>query len=918
MTKKKRRNSFIIEVGAGISGIAILIFLLRSMLIFGETTLMHDGFYWTYPISQFFEESVLNGEFPFWNPYTHGGEPFYPLLAQVRLYEPISLVLIYVMKFVTSDLVMMYVWNHFIKMILMAIGVYIVYRPWTKHLFIRLSLIPILLFSSFMLAPFHQEGIINQFMWVPYITYFLLRIVYYRDYRWYSWLLLSGFIGLNWQSYFFTGTWIFFLFFALGVVFFHRDCLKDLVKSKGLIPKFTVSTIIVLVMMAPNIVLMLEKERFIFPARMMKLVDSRNGAPHAAYLQYEGKPENLVEGINMSYNAITKTGSFATMWDFIQIIAPDGNKHIPWSGRKSWGNSSEAFMYLGLLPWAIAILGMVVGKHALKKVWLFVLIGFGLLMLGPPGGIHMLLYYAYPPMRFVRHTSPLVLFFTFSLIFFFVLGLNHIFLTWRGYVFSEDAKGCVPNRSLARKRNYPSDVGGSHDRSVIEEYSGDNLVITHKAPFWENRDYRNAIAFLLFCFCVPITVYWYTEPAFLSTLYLIVLTLVVVVLAGIFYKCQKTKWQYLSLIVSHISLVLFLTENRMEFICHVLLAFIIPVGIFFFIKTRQYFSKSTKAYSIVILLCIFVFSLTGDLIYTFCKSETLYHSQKHPGLVFEVNTTPSDLIFPEKRLLTPPTIYGNTSQGMRYTSLLVRQHSVFSPMIDEATIIDKFEDALVNKRWNSIYLFREYFELINSEISPSTLESIFAVGKPVFQFKKGVVLVDKENSYDFLNKMGPIKSLQLLENYVLVDSQMYNQNLDKSSVTIRDVEDIEEESGVVSEGGKEDFSYTIEQYGNNSISLKTTTNKTGILYWADGYDKWWRAYVNGSETPVYRANGNFKAIPLPKEENEIRFVYNPLLFKIALSIYYVAFISFVIGGVAMYFLSERSQILQSQNVIAIC
>lgn len=918
MTKQKRGNSVMIEVGVGILGIAILIYILRSMLIFGETTLMHDGFYWTYPISQYFEESVLNGAFPFWNPYTHGGEPFYPLLAQVRLYEPLSLILIYVMKFVTNDLVIMYVWNHTIKMILMAIGVYIVFRPLTKHLFIRLSLIPILLFSSFMLAPFHQEGIINQFMWIPYITYFLLRIIYYKDYRWHCWLLLSGLIGLNWQSYFFTGTWIFFLFFALGFIFFRRDFLKDLGKVNGLIPKTIISSIIVLVMMAPNIVLMLEKDRFIFPARMMKLVDNQDGTPHAAYLQYEGKPENLVEGINMSYNAITKTGSFATIWDFIQVIAPDGNRHIPWSGRRSWGNSSEAFMYLGLLPWAIAILGMVAGKHALKKVWLFVLLGFGLLMLGPPGGVHMLLYYVYPPMRFVRHTSPLVLFFTFSSLYFFVLGLNHIFLTWGGCIFSEDAKGYIPDRSLGRKKNYPSDASSSLGLPVIEKRSGDKLESTPKESFWAHRDYRNTIAFVLFLLCVPTTIFWLAEPAFISTNYLIWLTLFVVVLASILYKCQKSKWQYLSLILSHICVVLVLTENRKEFICHALLAFLIPIGIFCYIKNTQYFSKSTKAYSIVILFCIFVFSLTGDLIYTFCKSETLYHSQKHPGLVFDVNTTPNDLHFPETRVITPPTIYGNTSQGMRYTSLLVRQHSVFSPMLDEATIVDKFEDALVNKRWNSIYLFREYFELINSGITPSALELVFAVENPIFQFKNGVVLVDEGKTYNFLNKMGPIKSLQLLDNYVLVDSKINRQRLDNSRVMVKDVEEIGDESGVVSAAEKGEFSYTIEQYRYNSMYLKTRTNKTGILYWADGYDKWWRAYVNGNEIPVYRANGNFKAIPLPKEENEVRFVYNPLLFKIALSLYYGAFISFIIAGVTMYLLPDRSHAFHSQNEIAFC
>ena len=120
----------------------------------------------------------------------------------------------------------------------------------------------------------------------------------------------------------------------------------------------------------------------------------------------------------MSYNLIAFTGTFSSIWDFIQIIAPDGNKHIRWPGREGWGRPSEAYIYIGLLPWAIALLGLIAGRHDLKRVWLLILVCFALIMLGPPGGLHRLLYYIYPPMWFVRHTHTFVLFFTFALLYF--------------------------------------------------------------------------------------------------------------------------------------------------------------------------------------------------------------------------------------------------------------------------------------------------------------------------------------------------------------------------------------------------------------------------------------------------------------------------------------------------------------------
>ncbi|MEK6599010.1 MAG: hypothetical protein AABY52_01560, partial [Deltaproteobacteria bacterium] len=215
-----KRYPLATEAIIGIVAVVFLVYTLRSMLITGETTLIHDNLLWNYPVFQFFAENIINGHFPFWNPFDHGGEPFYPVLGQMRLFEPTALLTIYIGKFFTNDIVMLFNWNRFIQSLIMAFGVYIVFRPLAANLFIRLSLIPILLYSSFFLGSFRQDAILTQFLWIPFITCFLLRIIYYKDYRWHNWLMLGGIIGLNWQSYFFTGTWIFLLFFSLGIIFF--------------------------------------------------------------------------------------------------------------------------------------------------------------------------------------------------------------------------------------------------------------------------------------------------------------------------------------------------------------------------------------------------------------------------------------------------------------------------------------------------------------------------------------------------------------------------------------------------------------------------------------------------------------------------------------------------------------------------
>ena len=646
-----RKRSVIIEIVIGLCAVAFLVYLLRSMLLYGETTLLHDNIY-GYPFFQYFAENIINGNYPFWNPFSNGGEPFYPIISLQTYYEPITLLTIYIGSFITDDIVMIFNWHKVVKILFMLLGVYIVLRLHTKHLFIRLSLIPILLYSSFLLVSFHANSSIKIFFWVPWITYFLLSIIWYKDYRWFNWIILAALVGLNWQSYWFVGPWTFIFFFFLYLTISRRDLLKELFKTKGFIPRFSVTSAIVLLMMAPNIVLLLEKGKFVFPARMMKSVDDEEiKHQQAAYLQYEGKASNIVEGINMPYSVISQTGTFSTIWDFIQLISPDGNKFIEWPDMKRWGKPSEAYMYLGLLPWAIALLGIVMGKHELKRLWLLILIGFGLLMLGPPGGVHKVLYYVYPPIWFIRHTHLFVLFFVFAFLYFYVLGFNYIFSTWHGNLFTSDTEEGAPKRSLI----------------------------------------------IAFSACIVASLYWMTQLEYPRTDYLFVCFIFLFIIGWFLRKGLGKKGLYISLIMSHIAVVVILTPNTFRFCLYTFFVFGIPLSIFLYIKKRTDLSNKAKYGATIILFTVFAICLTGDLIYSFKQSKKLYLNQSHPGLAYNINTKVQKLVLPHERFIMPNSIYCTTGQSMRLPSLVYRQPYVFSPLypgheypdIDEFGILTK-------------------------------------------------------------------------------------------------------------------------------------------------------------------------------------------------------------------------------------
>lgn len=65
---------------------------------------------------------------------------------------------------------------------------------------------------------------------------------------------------------------------------------------------------------------------------------------------------------------------------------------------------------------------------------------------------------------------------------------------------------------------------------------------------------------------------------------------------------------------------------------------------------------------------------------------------------------------------------------------------------------------------------------------------------------------------------------------------------------------------------------------NNSVDIELSTNKPGFLVLTDTYYPGWKAYVDGVETPILRANYLFRAIKIPQGEHTVKFTYVPSSF----------------------------------------
>jgi hypothetical protein len=87
---------------------------------------------------------------------------------------------------------------------------------------------------------------------------------------------------------------------------------------------------------------------------------------------------------------------------------------------------------------------------------------------------------------------------------------------------------------------------------------------------------------------------------------------------------------------------------------------------------------------------------------------------------------------------------------------------------------------------------------------------------------------------------------------------------------------------------------------NNELHLRVRAKENALLVLSDTYYPGWKAFTNGEEVKIYKANYNFRAIPLKAGEYEVKFIYDPISFKIGALVSLLTLI-----GIVVYFIKTR-------------
>ena len=71
----------------------------------------------------------------------------------------------------------------------------------------------------------------------------------------------------------------------------------------------------------------------------------------------------------------------------------------------------------------------------------------------------------------------------------------------------------------------------------------------------------------------------------------------------------------------------------------------------------------------------------------------------------------------------------------------------------------------------------------------------------------------------------------------------------------------------------------IVSYKPQEVIIKTESDQPKLLFLSDNYYPGWKAQVDGEETPIWRADYTFRAVPLIAGEHLVRFYYDSWVFK---------------------------------------
>ncbi|MBI5643932.1 MAG: YfhO family protein [Deltaproteobacteria bacterium] len=343
-------------------------------------------------------------------------------------------------------------------------------------------------------------------------------------------------------------------------------------------------------------------------------------------------------------------------------------------------------------------------------------------------------------------------------------------------------------------------------------------------------------------------------------------------------------------VYNHVSVNLFNTKRALVFLI------IFSTGLFLAFRSARL--RKLLPYFVVVTLSIDLFFAHNGY-YATTKAEDYYAKSK----VMEFMEGDKGLY---RVFVTPRTMNENVeiTETDAFDRELIQSLDLQKERLTGFNLLHKIfdiEGAEVMKRgdYTNLFTLMASLDRADSTNIPSMLNvkyvvSILKIDSPEYRLKKiigardgNVRGIEGEKALKIYENLNYVPRFFMVDSYrVIKDPREYLETLVDKKFSPGRLVLLEEEPGakIKPSDGKTRPECPVEvlNYKNNSVELMVRCSSDAILVASESYYPGWKAYVDGSEEKILKADYVLRAVPLKAGAHTVVFKYSPLSFKAGL------------------------------------
>ena len=312
---------------------------------------------------------------------------------------------------------------------------------------------------------------------------------------------------------------------------------------------------------------------------------------------------------------------------------------------------------------------------------------------------------------------------------------------------------------------------------------------------------------------------------------------------------------------------------------------------FAFIKRRLSADLMVILIAIMVVIDLFRINHRGETYVDNSEIEQLFNN---PDYIQAIENTGDKSIYRVLNLKQDGSI-GSLNQNANYLSYFLMYDIYGYSGIKPRTIQDYYD--VLGSPFNTTFwrMLNVKYIIFDKEINSPDLELFYSGnGNFVYQYKNVLpraYFVDTVSKKPALEIINLVKNTQFDPRYIaFVEEDLDGIEAPDSTAYIR-----------IEKFGDEHIVLNVNASGNNFLFLGDTYMTGMADYKLFKVPTGWKAYIDGNETKIYKANHGFRGVAVPQGEHKIEFIYLPVSF-VASKYLSLIFSSLVIVGIILMIL----------------